>query len=221
MSDPYEILGVKRDATDEELKKAYHTLVRRYHPDRFAGDEVREELANRKMREINVAYEAITAERSGGAPETPPPPPVRKEKKEAHKGGAAASGNGAATDRSFLGYPYIRTLLAGENFAAAYGELLHVQPSDRDAEWHYLAALSHRGLHHLHDALSEIWLACRRAPKNEEYRAAREEINRWAGKPDKKTRAERKADASAPKKRISLCKRCCFDAIGLDEDGKC
>ncbi len=81
--DPYKILGVAYTATDAEVKKAYHALAKEYHPDNFADDPVKGELANRKMREINEAYERIVADRERGirgpaayaAPPPPPPPP--------------------------------------------------------------------------------------------------------------------------------------------------
>jgi molecular chaperone DnaJ len=53
--DYYEILGVPRDVSDEDLKKAYRKLVRQYHPDRNPGDRTAEE----KIREINAAYEVV------------------------------------------------------------------------------------------------------------------------------------------------------------------
>ena len=53
--DFYEILGVPRDVSDEDLKKAYRKLVLQYHPDRNPGDKAAEE----KIREINAAYEIV------------------------------------------------------------------------------------------------------------------------------------------------------------------
>jgi molecular chaperone DnaJ len=53
--DFYDILGVPRDVSDEDLKKAYRKLVFQYHPDRNPGDKAAEE----KIREINAAYEVV------------------------------------------------------------------------------------------------------------------------------------------------------------------
>ena len=65
MKDPYEILGVSRDATEEEIKKAYRELARKYHPDNYANSPL-SDLASEKMKEINEAYDTIIRERRGG-----------------------------------------------------------------------------------------------------------------------------------------------------------
>lgn len=55
MKDPYEILGVSKDASDEEIKKVYRKLAKQYHPDLHPDDPI----AAKKMNEINVAYDQI------------------------------------------------------------------------------------------------------------------------------------------------------------------
>ena len=55
MKDPYDILGVERGASEEDVTKAYRKLAKKYHPDLNPGDEV----AARKMSEINEAYDRI------------------------------------------------------------------------------------------------------------------------------------------------------------------
>ena len=66
MRDPYEVLGVSRTATEDEIKAAYRALARRYHPDRYANDEAGAKAAEEKMKEINEAYDAILHNRAGG-----------------------------------------------------------------------------------------------------------------------------------------------------------
>ena len=65
MKDPYKVLGVSPNATDDEIKDAYRALVKKYHPDKFADKDLAE-LANEKMQEINSAYDEIQKMRAGG-----------------------------------------------------------------------------------------------------------------------------------------------------------
>lgn len=55
MNDPYSVLGVSKDASEDEIKRAYRQLAKKYHPDLNPGDPE----AARKMNEINAAYEQI------------------------------------------------------------------------------------------------------------------------------------------------------------------
>ena len=64
MTDPYEVLNIPSTATDEEVKKAYRDLARKYHPDNY-HDNPLADLAQEKMKEINAAYHAIQQERGG------------------------------------------------------------------------------------------------------------------------------------------------------------
>lgn len=64
MTDPYKVLNISSTATDEEVRRAYRELVRKYHPDNYHNSPLAEE-AQRRMQEINVAYDQIQCERSG------------------------------------------------------------------------------------------------------------------------------------------------------------
>ena len=65
MNDPYKVLGVSPNATDEEIKSAYRNLAKKYHPDNYA-DSPLSSLASEKMKEINEAYDEITKARRSG-----------------------------------------------------------------------------------------------------------------------------------------------------------
>lgn len=65
MRDPYQVLGVSRDASDEEIKKAYRALSRKYHPDANVNNPNKEQ-AEEKFKEIQQAYQRIMDERQRG-----------------------------------------------------------------------------------------------------------------------------------------------------------
>ena len=221
MSDPYQLLGVPYTATEGEVKKAYYALARRYHPDNFVNDPTRGELANRKMREINEAYERILADRAKGiVGQPPPPPPAQSSSAPPAAGRAKRSETRREAPPAFCGYPRVREMLTAEMYAPAYGELCRLPEGERNAEWQYLAGLAHYGMHHLHDAYREITLAHRAEPKNPEYRRARDEMRRSTGAFAAKASAGRARHAEQPKKkkRGFLC-RCLLRLLGMD-DGK-
>ncbi len=64
MKDPYEILGISRSATDEEVKKAYRAASRKYHPDANPGNP---KAAEEKFKEVQQAYKEIVRQRTEGS----------------------------------------------------------------------------------------------------------------------------------------------------------
>lgn len=238
MSDPYKILGVPYTATDAEIKKAYHALARRYHPDSFAGDEVRLEMANRKMRDINAAYEQIVKDRESGvepreyaAPTAQRATPKREgeekaEEKTKKQERAERREEKARAERAREElYRNLRTMIGGESYAVALSELARIPIPERGGEWHYLAGLCHLGLRHLHDAFREVNEACRLDRKNAEYKKTREEMKKTAAGFDRAAgRGVRRASdiriEGKPPKKDGFLKRSFLRAIGM-EDGKC
>ncbi len=146
MTDPYQILGVDRDASDEEIKRAYRRLAKQYHPDANPGDET----AARKMQEINDAYDRI-------------------KNPEKHQGGYNPYGGynayGSRYDSPELQSAYSHLLYR------RYGEARRIldQISQRGAQWYYLSALSHYGLGNQVTALEHIRVAVSMDPGNAEY----------------------------------------------------
>ncbi len=144
MTDPYKILGVSRDASDEEIKKAYRALARKYHPDNYAGSDLAD-LAGERMKEINEAYDTVLRERAGG---------------QSHSGASSQSGAGGE-------YARIRSLIAGGRIGEA--EVLLEADTVRGAEWYYLKGLCAMYRRSYNDAARFFEEAYRRNPNNPEY----------------------------------------------------
>jgi len=158
MKDPYSILGVSRDATDEQIKQAYRELVKKYHPDNYSEDNPLKELATDKMQEINEAYDEIQRIRED-----------EKNGKKSHTGGDYSGYSGQFND--------IRILINQRRFGEAGKRLASVPDMDRTAEWHYLMSvvLMQRG--NVNDAMRELEIACMLDPSNVEYQRAKEMFN--------------------------------------------
>lgn len=155
MKDPYQILGVSRSASDEEIKQAYYALARKYHPDNYRNNPL-SDLVEEKMKEINEAYDQIQKERST-------------------QGSTADSsytsyGNGSGR------YAEIRRCFSENNFSGAELMLNAVPQGERDAEWHYLkgCVLTRRGWYY--DAQTAFERACAMDPQNTEYQNALSQI---------------------------------------------
>ena len=152
-NDPYKVLGIDRNATDEEVKKAYRELARKYHPDNYANTPL-SDLAGEKMKEINEAYETI-----------------QKMRKNASGGGSyydADSGAGYSTG----GFGDIRDCIAQQNYYEADIRLNSVPAGDRNAEWYYLKGLVFSARGWYFEASKYFDDACRMDPSNMEYRTA-------------------------------------------------
>ncbi|HHU03551.1 MAG TPA: J domain-containing protein [Fastidiosipila sp.] len=71
--DPYDVLGVRRGATEKEIRDAYLEQTKKYHPDRYQ-DPTMKELAEEKMKEVNIAYDQLTkGNRQNAGPYQRPP----------------------------------------------------------------------------------------------------------------------------------------------------
>ena len=158
IEDPYKVLGVSPDASDEEIKRAYRALAKKYHPDRNPGDEE----AARKMQQVNAAYEQIknpTAQSGGYGGGYSQYDPFGF-------GGYRQSGYGSSdTGDNYqqAAYNYIRF--------GRYQEALNAlgNSTDRNARWYYLSALANHGLGNQVTALEHIRRAVSMEPDNREY----------------------------------------------------
>jgi len=130
ITDPYKVLGVSRAASDDEIKKAYRELARKYHPDNYNGNPLAD-LVEEKMKEINEAYEMIQKERSGGGRSGY----GDRSYGSSNYGGSASGSGGAGTNADFV---KVRSLINNGRYSEAEIILDGYSSSDRGAEWNYL-----------------------------------------------------------------------------------
>ena len=162
MDDPYKVLGLDPDASDEDVKRAYRRLAKKYHPDLNPGDAE----AARKMQEVNAAYEQIknpekfTQQSSGGygGGYYDPFGGYRQQQSQADSYGTDQYQQAA--------YNYIRF--------GRYQEALNALQNspERNARWYYLSALANDGLGNQVTAMEHIRRAVSMEPDNPEYVSA-------------------------------------------------
>lgn len=157
MNDPYKVLGVERTATDDEIKKAYRELARKYHPDNYVNNPLAD-LVEEKMKEINEAYDQIQKERASGGSYS------------------SQSGGSYSSSGSYSDYTRVRELINERRFADAELILDAVGQTNRNAEWNFLkgCVLIQRGWYY--DAQKYLETACYLDPSNNEYRTTLERI---------------------------------------------
>ena len=154
MNDPYKVLNVSPSASDEEVKKAYRDLARKYHPDNY-HDNPLADLAQEKMKEINEAYEQIQKQRRAGSGYGAP--------RQSYYG---TTSNGYSSADPTM--QQIRLAIARGDISQA--ERLLNAVSDHNAEWSFLMGnvCYRRGW--LDEAKRYFETACRMDPENPEYR---------------------------------------------------
>lgn len=162
MRDPYSVLGVSPGASDDEVKRAYRELARKYHPDNYQDNPLAD-LAEEKMKEVNEAYDAITRQRSGGG--------------NYQSGGTAYQSQSGyqAQDHQRAGadpfFAKVRQCIQVGNLDAAE-RMLTQEAAVKNAEWYFLmgAVCYRRGW--LDEARQNYQMAAQMEPGNMEYRQA-------------------------------------------------
>lgn len=170
MTNPYQVLGISPSATDDEIKKAYRNLSRKFHPDANINNPNKDQ-AEEKFKEVQQAYDQIM-----------------KEKQQGYSYSGTGNGGGGNT---YGGYGYGNSqqntysssrgnetteMRAAANYIAnqCYGEALNVLNNIRFAErgsrWYYYSALANAGVGNNVTAKEHIDRAVAMEPSNMEYR---------------------------------------------------
>ena len=179
INDPYEVLGVRRNASEKEIKQAYRELVKKYHPDKYQGNPLAD-LAEEKLQQVNEAYDMLT--KDGPAASGSPYGGAY----DSAAGGAAYSGGaqyGGAYGSAYGGgnpeYAQIRAALARRDNAAAYEMLIHAE--NRDAEWFFLSGVLSYNQGQVRDGIANVQQAINMDPENPEYRDALQQMSTLGG----------------------------------------
>ncbi len=172
VQDPYKVLGVAPDASDEEIKKAYRDLTKKYHPDLNPGDEE----AARKMNDINTAYDQIkngNVQAAGAYQQSYGPAGGWQQ----YGGTGWSDWSGAQarqTERSE--YTAARNFIRNGMYREALNALSGVPAAERDAKWYYFSAGANMYLGKKVAALEHARRAVEMDPSNAEYRLLLEQL---------------------------------------------
>ena len=165
--DPYKVLGVSYNATDDEIKKAYRTLSRKYHPDANVGNP-NQAAYEEKFKEVQQAYQIIMDQRQG----------------KVQEGAYASSEDFWGFGGGFGGYSGQQRAAQGESQDEQYmrsalnyiqngyfreGINVLEQVKDRRGPWYYYSALANYKVGNNAVALDHAKTACAFEPNNFYY----------------------------------------------------
>ncbi len=164
MANPYEVLGVKEGASREDIKKAYRELAKKYHPDQFGANPLKD-LAEEKMIEINEAYEYLMKHTSDSSSSN------NYKSSENYNNNSYSERNEAPRAQ----YSTVRSDMQRGNYRAAEASLNSIV--NRDAEWYYLMGMLHMKKGWYDSAKNYLATAYNMNPSNPEYNDAYNNVN--------------------------------------------
>lgn len=170
MLDPYKVLGVERSASDEEVKKAYRKMSRKYHPDANINNP-NKAAAEEKFKEVQQAYDQIMREREGGY--------SGYGSTYGGFGGGGFGGYGTGAGSTYQDEEQMRRQAAANYIQNAhYREAVNVLEGlgQRNGQWYYLMAMAQMGLGNNASAQEHIREAVKLEPSNGQYRMVQQQM---------------------------------------------
>jgi molecular chaperone DnaJ len=167
MNNPYEVLGLREGASQDEIKAAYRELVKKYHPDRHMDNPLND-LAEEKLQEINEAYDMLTGGHGKGHTGSQGYGPGSS--RGAGYAGAGYAGNGyAGAGAGGSSFFEVRSAIDRGDLASAESKLRSINL--KSAEWYYLFGLLNVKKGWFNDGMNNIQQAVAMDPGNAEYRS--------------------------------------------------
>ena len=148
VNNPYEVLGVPRNASNDEIKKAYRQLCKKYHPDSYVDNPLAD-LAEEKFKEVQAAYEQIMKERQDGGY------------------AYSAGGQNPNTSQETVELQAARNYINNRRFYEALNVLSNI--TNRNAMWYYYSAIANMGIGNNLMAVEHAKQAAALEPNNMEY----------------------------------------------------
>lgn len=161
---PYEVLGISPSASNDEVKKAYRELSRKYHPDSYVNNPLAD-LAEEKFKEVQEAYDQIMKQRENGG---------RSDSGYSYGGaynqsgyGSSYGGSSASDSESDLHLQAVRNYINARRFREALNVLAGI--SNRNAMWYYYSSIANMGVGNNLVAVDHAKQAAAMEPNNMEY----------------------------------------------------
>ena len=149
MKNPYEVLEINENASKDEIKKAYRTLAKKYHPDQYGNNPLKD-LAEDKMRDINEAYDYLMKNEGTNT--------YRNESSDTYTGSNSSV------------YQSVENDIYNGNLSSAESKLMEI--NTRNAEWHYLMGILNTRKGWYDQASTNLSTACSLDPSNFKYQEA-------------------------------------------------
>lgn len=156
MKNPYDVLGIREGASEDEIKRAYREMVKKYHPDQYQDNPL-SRLAEEKLREINEAYDYLMKNAA--------------QRQDASYARNSRSGNWGSSDY----FNQVKSHI--NNGRVDTAEDMLDNSGSRPAEWYYLKGLIFMRKGWYDEAYTHIQRAVNMDPSNYEYRSALNRMN--------------------------------------------
>lgn len=209
-NNPYSVLGVNENATDDQIKEAYRNLARKYQEDNYSSSPL-SDIAKQKMDELDRAYDDIMAQRGGSSQQS------------ANSGSSSYSRpkNYGRYSQGYNNYsssqfPDIRANINSGRIDDAETILDGIPEDSRNAEWYFLKGQIQQRRGWFDEAYKNYSTACRMDPQNREYSSAFNSLNNNANGGYRTTHNSGNGCGVCDVCSSLLCADCCCECMGGD-----